>query len=254
MKNISRKEQDKIKKFYNSYGWVKISNFLSKQEIKTIKKKIEAFLKNTQKKYNGRDINFVESKKSKEINSFHRMHDIKWVKKFSNRKDVKDFIKIFLNSTPELRASELFAKPKKVGLPAPIHQDNFYWKVKNNNALTIWIALGSSDSKNGGIFYYNGSHKSGIFKHVPSYAKGSSQKIGNTEALKKFKRSTPKLKSGDALVHHVLVAHGSNKNISNRTRRGWTLQYKDKKSSYDKLAIRAYEKSLKKQLITRNKD
>ena len=48
------------------------------------------------------------------------------VKKFSKRKYVKNFVKLLLNSEPELRASELFAKPKMVGLPAPIHQDNFY--------------------------------------------------------------------------------------------------------------------------------
>ena len=29
----------------------------------------------------------------------------------------------------ELRASELFAKPKNYGLKVPIHQDNYYWNV-----------------------------------------------------------------------------------------------------------------------------
>ena len=53
------------------------------------------------------------------------MHDLDWVK-ILKKKNLKNFVKVFLKSEPELRASELFAKPKKVGLPAPIHQDNFY--------------------------------------------------------------------------------------------------------------------------------
>ena len=249
MKKLTEKDKNKIIRFYTTKGWVKVPNFLNKKELKSVKKKINILLNSRRKKYTGRDINYTNSN---EINSFHKMHDIKWVRKFSKRKKVRNFLRLFLNSEPELRASELFAKPKKVGLPAPVHQDNFYWKVKNNNALTVWVALCSSDSKNGGIFYYDGSHKKGVFNHAPSFAKGTSQKIKNLKVLKKFKKTTPVLKPGDALIHHVLIAHGSKRNKSNRPRRGWTLQYKDKKSSYDNLAIAKYEKSLKKQITLRN--
>ena len=72
-----------------------------------------------------------------------------WIKNFGNQKKIKRLIKLFLEKEPELRASEYFAKPKKKGLPAPTHQDNFYWKVKNNKGLTMWIALCPSDYKNG---------------------------------------------------------------------------------------------------------
>ena len=59
------------------------------------------------------------------------------------------------------------------------------------------------------------------------------------------------MKPGDAIVHHVLVAHGSKRNKTKRPRQGWTLQFKDKKSFYDKAAIAFYEKSLKKHLNLR---
>ena len=47
----------------------------------------------------------------------------------------------------------------------------------------MWIALEKSGKNNGGVFYYNGSHKLGWLKHIPSNSKGSSQKI---ESLKKL--------------------------------------------------------------------
>ena len=248
MKNFTKTEIDLIKKKYDKNGWVKIPNFLNKKQLTLTKKRLDSFLKSSKQKYSGRDINFTDSK---EVNSFHKMHDLDWVKKFSKKKNLKNFVKVFLKSEPELRASELFAKPKKVGLPAPIHQDNFYWRVKNSNALTIWIALCSSDVKNGGVFYFNGSHKNGLYDHVASFAKGSSQKIKNLNKLKRYKKYTPSLKPGDAIVHHVLVAHGSKRNKTKRPRQGWTLQFKDKKSFYDKATIAFYEKSLKKQLNLR---
>ena len=41
------------------------------------------------------------------------MHDFKWVKNFSKQKENFDINQNFLKSKPELRARELFFKPKK---------------------------------------------------------------------------------------------------------------------------------------------
>ena len=136
-------------------------------------------------------------------------------------------------------------------MPSPDHQDNYYWAVKGSNALTFWIALDSSNKNNGCVHYYNGSHKYGILKHEASFAKGSSQKVANRNFLKKFKMSYPKLEAGDVLIHHSLVVHGSSKNISNNSRRGWTIQFKDKNANYDLEHIKNYEKSLNKQIKLR---
>ena len=75
------------------------------------------------------------------------MHDFDWIKNLANQKELKKLIKKFLKSDPELRACEYFAKPKRKGLPAPIHQDNYYWNVANNKGLTMWIALCPSNKK-----------------------------------------------------------------------------------------------------------
>ena len=81
------------------------------------------------------------------------------------------------------RACELFTKPSKIGLAAPIHQDNYYWAVKGSNALTLWIALEASKRNNGCVHYYDGSHEYGILDHEPSFAKGSSQKVSDIKKI-----------------------------------------------------------------------
>ena len=108
-----------------------------------------------------------------------------------------------------------------------------------------------ANKKNGSVFYFDGSHKYGILDHKPSYAKGSSQKISNTKFLKKFKISQPDLDPGDILIHHSLVVHGSSKNNSKHSRKGWTIQFKDINADYDHNQIKKYEKSLYNQIEVR---
>ena len=87
--------------------------------------------------------------------------------------------------------------------------------------------------------------------HVPSFQKGSSQKIINTNKLKKFKKVTPKLNPGDCLIHHCLVAHGSDKNLSPNPRMGFTFQFKDYLDSYNLKMKKDYELSLLNQIQSR---
>ena len=235
---------------YNQNGWLVIKSFLNNKEVNSAKKNIYSFLSKNINKYKGRSINFVKNdQKISEVNSFHELHDCKWVKDYSKKKKITNLVKKLLPCNKiELRASEYFAKPKKIGLKAPVHQDNFYWNVKDSKGLTIWIALSKSSKKNGTVYYYNGSHKHGLYNHKKSFAKGSSQTIKNLSQLKKYKKVFPTLNAGDILIHHCLIVHGSNSNKSNQSRVGWTFQYKDKNSKYDKKAIKKYESELNKQL------
>ena len=252
MKKIETLEH--IKKSYDAKGWAKFENFFSNKEINFIKKKVNSFLKKNHKKYSSRDINYTDNDKHwKRINSFHKLHDFNFINNYSKKNKILDLVKLLIETKKtKLRAAELFAKPFKTGLKSPAHQDNFYWCIKKPKALTMWIALEKSNKSNGGVFYYNGSHKLGLLEHVPSNDKGSSQKIKNLKKLNQLKKIFPKLNVGDCLVHDSLVVHGSNKNISNRSRKGLTFQFTDKFFQIDKKSKAKYLQSLKKQINKRN--
>ena len=49
------------------------------------------------------------------------------------------------------------------------------------------------------------------------------------------------------MIHNCLVIHSS-ANKSNKNRKGFTIQFKDKKAKYDLTQKRKYEKSLNKQI------
>ena len=247
---------NKLKKHYDEKGWVIYRNFFSSNEINKVNLIINNYLKKTINFTNkkSRAINFADDEKEnvENINSFHELAKCKEIKNLAKKKYVLNVARIFLDSDPDFRCCELFAKPAKLGLPSPDHQDNYYWAVKGSNALTFWIALDNSNKNNGCVHYYDGSHKYGILEHEASFAKGSSQKVSDIHFLKKFNISYPELMPGDAIIHHSLVVHGSSPNKSKFSRKGWTIQFKDKNASYDLEQIKTYEKSLNNQIQLRS--
>ena len=54
----------KHNEIYKSKGFVVVKNFVSKKEAKDLENKTLNFIKKRIKKYNGRDINFVDNKKA----------------------------------------------------------------------------------------------------------------------------------------------------------------------------------------------
>ena len=245
-----------LKSQYDNNGWVKVGKFFSKKEVANINKKIDSFLRQSLKRYKGKNINFLNNTNKdnsiNEINSFHKLADSKHIRQKSKNKNLLNIVDKFLNSRPKFMQSELFAKPAKKGLPSPCHQDNYYWCIKGGNALTVWVALDRVSKKNGGLYYYNKSHKDGLVNHVPSYAKGSSQTVSPKINLKKYTKVTPKMNPGDALFHHSLIIHGSQANTSGTRRRGLTFQFKPYNSKIDLLRKKKYLNNLKLQLKARS--
>lgn len=250
---------NKIKKAtieLNKNGWTVIKGFLTKKQVSNYKKNIFKYLKKNHLNFKGRHINYVgNAKKFSDIHSFHKLEANKKVKDFFYKGKIYKYAYALLNnSKPELRASELFKKPKKSGLKASPHQDDFYWNVKGNKGITFWIALDEANKKNGTMYYYTASHKLGLLKHKPSYGKGTSQTVKNIKIFKKFKKDYLDLKKGDMAVHSSLVIHGSEENLSNFNRAGWTFAVKPKYSPYDKKRTSLFVKSLNKQIKLREKN
>ncbi len=234
---------------FNKNGFIILRNFLSKKKIGKINKDLKIFIKKNTKKFISREINLV--KKSK-INSLHNLKNFIHAKNLKKNNILRSISEKLLDEKVDDMGSELFAKPAKHGLKSPVHQDNYYWCLKKGKALTIWIALDDASKKNGGIFYYVGSHKNRVYQHKPSYAPGSSQTIKNLKILRKYKVFYPKLKSGDCLIHHSMIAHGSNDNKSNKDRRGLTVRFKAKNDKKLKSKHLEYLRQLRAQIEKRS--
>ena len=242
---------DKELKQYKEDGYCVVRGFFSPQEVSGIAAAIGAFIESESVRLKGRDINFTDG----QVNSIHALVGSSdgFFSNLLNGDKAKTFASVFLEDEAVSRASELFAKPAKVGLPSPWHQDNAYWCVDNANGLTIWIALDECDESNGCLTYFRGTHRIGLVPHKPSFAPGSSQMIEDEGLLTRYAKEkiAPSLKPGDVLVHHCLILHGSAANTSGKPRRGLTLQYIGKKSGYDAGMKARYEALLAEQIRMR---
>ena len=233
-------------KNYSNDGVIKVNKVFSKKEISLLKKKINLYIKRNSSKLKGKEINYINN----QVNSIH-LFTGKFFKTFSNQKKILDLGSFFLKTKPQIKHYEYFAKPKKIGMASPMHQDNFYWNLKNPNCFTMWIAIDKAKKNNGAVEYLVGSHKK-LYAHTSSYAPGSSQMVKKISSLKKkFKTRIFNLEPGDCLIHHSQIVHGSKKNISNYSRRGFTIQITPKNVKVDIKRFKKYQKSLAQQIKMR---
>jgi len=233
-----------LKKVYDSNGYVVVKNFVNLNKVKSIKHSLLDYIKKNHSLLKKKDAAII--KKNNTINSISNLKKWSYVRKMQNTKKIKNLAKIFLGKKIKNFGAELFAKPAKVGLPAPIHQDNHYWHLLDNKGITIWIALDESNKKNGAVFYYKKSHRAGLLKHKLSKVIGLSQELKNKKILKKFEKVTPNLEPGDALVHNCMIAHGSNKNLSKFSRTGLTMRFISLNSKFNIIKKKKYELDLSK--------
>jgi len=245
--NYKHKKLSKDKKHYLNYGYAVLKKFLHEEDVKKVKKDLITFLQKNSKNLKNREINFV--KNTNLINSIHNLKKWPFIKLFQSQKKLIHLAKYFIGEDVKNFGAELFAKPAELGMASPSHQDNYYWNVDNGKGLTIWISLDKSNSKNGGVYYFEKSSELGLLEHKPSYARGSSQKIKYAKVLDYYKKFTPSLKPGDALIHNCLIIHGSNRNLSNQPRTGLTVRFIGKSSKINPFLRQNYENQLKKQKI-----
>ncbi len=242
-------DKNQVQEFQEK-GYTKVAGFFTPQEVAEINRHVQEYVDGRARELSGRDINFS----SGVPNSIHKLWnpgEKNFFNTFAASEKLMELVRPFLNDDPELRASELFLKPAKVGLPSPHHQDNFYWCLDDANGLTVWVALVPCGPENGGIFYYEGSHKMGILAHKDSFAPGSSQTVKDLGEIGHLKKVVPSLVPGDVLLHHSLTVHGSDANTSDFPRKGWTIQYKAKSSVYNKDMLNHYNNRLAEQVKAR---
>lgn len=236
---------------YHQDGVVVLRQLFSAEQLNELKRELNDFIKTDLLTLSGRDVNYVDADK-KILNSIHRLNcrPDNYFSILSQSEFMKSVATSFIGEDVESMGAELFAKPAGVGLASPVHQDNYYWCLKPDNALTIWIAIDPATKSNGTVHYIKGSHKWGMSDHTDSFAPRSSQTIKDKSLLEKDESISFSLEPGDALVHHTTIVHWSEPNASQQSR-GVTIQYRGASVKVDPDLKRNYEAKLLAQIQAR---
>ena len=219
--------------FYNENGYLVLRNENKKKEVVDLNKYISFFCDDDWHNIMNPDrLEFLLAQ------SFNKL------KKIKNLTDKIDFINKakltsnhFKNYLTDKRVKyilEKLLKKKVVGLMSHVifkhakskyaklswepHQDNSYAKMKNNGYITTNLFIHKSNKKNGCLYIFPGSHKSGLlnYKKFYSYHAKSDQNPGNRvyNDVSKFNKIDLEIKEGDYLIMNGNLIHGSYGNFS----------------------------------------
>ncbi len=243
-----------IKKLYDEDGYIVLRKFLDDNEISELKSQIERFIKTTIPGL-PREAVFFEDKNDpstlKQVQHLDQYSN--YFKKLSSSLKVIELAEHLLGGKAVLKNMQYFDKVPLIGKETPAHQDGFYFKIKPQNALTMWLSLGDADGKNGAVTYIPGSHKIGMRPHGNTGILGFSQSITDWSDEDSDAEIQMTAGPGDILVHHSLTIHRANPNRSNRDRKSIGFIFYREDVVIDEQAHADYQKKLRESLKIQGK-
>lgn len=231
---------------FNLNGFVALPNFFAGDEIAEIAARVSRYIREIAPTRPDTEI-FYEDKADastiKQMQDLH-VHDPFFGELINGR--CAKLAETVLGEPVQAKNLQYFNKPPGIGQPTPPHQDGYYFHLKPNHAVTMWLALEDVDHENGCVRYVQGSHRLGMRAHGRSGVLGFSQ--GMLDFGLPHDRAhtvTCPATAGDLLAHHSLTIHWADGNTSKtRTRRALGLVYFAAGCAVDEVAKKAYQERL----------
>lgn len=237
------------KKTYDRDGFLKVENFVSAEQLQELEAELARYVRDIVPTLPPGDIVYetdLATGVRTGIRNLWRMEKYSsYFDQFARRKEILELVGTLVNGDPVPMAVELFAKPAGVGSAVPHHQDNGYFNLKPPDALTFWLALDDSTVENGCVYYARGSHLQGVLPHTASLVPGNSWGLAERPDPSQLDEVPGVIPRGSAILHHCCLLHRSEKNLSDRPRRGLLAVYKAAHCEIDHAGMEKYQAAAK---------
>ena len=240
-----------VKESFDRDGYVFLPGFLSAKEMTELNNELETFI-NEKVPSLPPEHAFYEDKGNvstlKQLFELHTYHP--YFKELLYQSKFRELAEIVLNEKVVAQNLEFFNKPPRIGKPTPPHQDNYYFMLSPESAITMWLALEEVDESNGCVRYVKGSHRDGMRPHGKTEVFGFSQGIVDygTEEDIKNERAFP-AKPGDLLIHHAMTVHRADANAHpTRSRKAMGFVYWGESARENMEIKEAYRKVMADQI------
>ncbi len=110
------------------------------------------------------------------------------------------------------------------GNPTPWHQDYYYWPLKTENTVTMWMALVDIPKEMGSMSFASGSHRNQSLVPMP-ISPTSQEYFERFMSEHKYPAASYELQAGDASFHSGMILHSAHANKSSRRREVITIIY-----------------------------
>lgn len=224
---------------YYQRGFLIVEDFFDSRKIGEIERELQRYIGQIDpEKVKGHVV--YEAGADRKIRNIFHLHEADPY--FASLAESPQFVELgraIFEDEPVLISVELFGKPARVGSEVPYHQDNAYFNLVPDHALTCWVALADATESNGCVRYLEGSHKLGNLPHHASGVKGNSMRLSELPV-----DAGPEVcgivRRGGALIHHCNTIHRSEPNRSDRDRPGLLFVYKSARCRIDTTRIEEY--------------
>lgn len=247
--------QDLRQRFLND-GYIFFPNFLGDAEIRELRLTLDHFIREKVQHMPTEQV-YYEDRADK--NSLKQLQQLFLYEPFFDRlmfgSKFERLASILLDDQVVGKNMQYFNKAPKIGKATPPHQDGYYFMLKPNEALTMWLALEKAGPENGCVRYVRGSHKKSLRPHGRTDTLGFSQGIVDFGREEDYAESVfHPARAGDLLVHHSLTIHWAEANASEElSRKALGFIYFAAKAREDKIAQAAYQKRLAEELAQTEK-
>jgi ectoine hydroxylase-related dioxygenase (phytanoyl-CoA dioxygenase family) len=156
-------------------------------------------------------------------------NDAFWVRLITDTR-LADIAEFFLGPNIACFTAHYVCKPPQDGQAVLWHQDAAYWSLEPMTALTIWLAVDSSHTKNGCLRMVPGTHRMPVYAHLPRMERMNVLfSACDDELVCKLVNNAGivdlELEPGDVSIHHPKIIHCSEPNTSPLRRCGLDIGY-----------------------------
>lgn len=159
----------------------------------------------------------------------HFMHPelLQWV--FDDA--ILDLVAPIIGPDIALFSTHFICKPKGNGKRVPWHEDSAYWKglIDPMEVCTVWLAIDASTRENGCMMVIPQTHRVGQKGFSDYDAVDPATNVFGTEITRsqrdESKRVLVELQPNECSLHDARIMHGSEPNVSNIRRCGYTMRF-----------------------------
>jgi ectoine hydroxylase-related dioxygenase (phytanoyl-CoA dioxygenase family) len=169
--------------------------------------------------------NWFEGEKPAIFGQAHLFH--RWAYDLAMHPRIVDSVVAILGDDILIHSTSLFFKQPRTQDYVSWHQDGFYWNLDEPRLLSAWIALTDSTTDNGCLRVVPASHVQRM-EHRSAPMRQHDLLVSGLEIAVDVDERDARdivLSAGEMSLHHVLIVHGSNANLSNRPRIGFAVRY-----------------------------
>jgi len=234
---------------YEQDGFLKVEDFFNADKLVELERELARYYETVVPRLPANDIVYETDSATGQrsgVRNLWRMETYSpYFDELARLPQIVDLVGALVNGPPVLMAVELFAKPARVGSAVPHHQDNGYFNLTPPDALTFWLALDDSTVENGCVYYARGSHRQGLLAHKASLVPGNSWRLAERPDQGQLDEVAGVIRRGSAILHHCCLLHRSEKNLSDRPRRGLLMVFKGAHCQVDSVGMERYLAALK---------